>query len=72
MNPELSLVPDHKEVLDQTMCVTTADFMGTLDQTIKSWKQWIMQVLQGLVDLEMTGEIELVNHQDVEVMILEW
>ena len=30
-----------------------------------------MQVLQGLEDLEMTGEIELVNRQEVEVVILE-
>ena len=72
MNPELSLVPDHKEVLDQTMCVTTADFKGTLYQIVKSWEQWIMQVLQGLEDLEMTGEIGLVNHQEVEVVIPEW
>ena len=28
--------PDHKEVLDQTMCVTTAGFMGTLNQIVKS------------------------------------
>ena len=43
------------------MCVTTADFMGTFDQIVKSWEQWIMQVLQSLEDLEMTGEIGLVN-----------
>ena len=61
LNPKPSLVPDNKEVLDQTMCVTTADFKGTLDQIVKSWEQWIMQVLQGLKDLEMTGEIGLVN-----------
>ena len=36
INPEPSLVPDHKEVLDQPMCVTTADFKGTLDQIVKS------------------------------------
>ena len=36
LNPEPSLVPDHKEVLDQPMCVTTADFKGTLDQIVKS------------------------------------
>ena len=30
-----------------------------------------MQVLQGLEDLEMTGEIGLVNRQEVEVVILE-
>ena len=34
------------------MCVTTVDFKGTLDQIIKSWEQWIMQMLQGLEDLE--------------------
>ena len=28
--------PRSQEVLDQTMCVTTADFMGTLDQIVKS------------------------------------
>ena len=44
------------------MCVTIADFMGTLDQIVKSWEQWIIQVLQGLKDLEMTGEIRLVNY----------
>ena len=54
------------------MCVTTVDFMGTLDQIVKSWEQWIMQVLQGLEDLEMTGEIELVNCQEVKVVIPEW
>ena len=54
------------------MCVTTTDFKGTLDQIVKNWEQWIMQVLQGLEDLEMTGEIGLVNHQKVEVMIPEW
>ena len=31
-----------------------------------------MQVLQGLEDLEMTGEIGLVNHQEIETVILEW
>ena len=72
LNPEPSLVPDHKEVLDQTMCVTTADFKGTLDQIIKSLEQWIMQVLQGLEDLEMTWEIGLVNRQEVEMVIPEW
>ena len=36
LNPEPSLVLNHKDVLDQTMCVTTADFMGTLDQIFKS------------------------------------
>ena len=30
-----------------------------------------MHVLQGLEDLEMTGEIELVNRQEVEVVIPE-
>ena len=72
LNPEPSLVPNHKEVLDQTMCVTTADFKGTLGQIVKSWEQWIMQVLQGLEDLEMTREIRLVNRQEVEMVIPEW
>ena len=36
LNPEPSLVLDHNEVLDQTMCVTTADFKGILDQIVKS------------------------------------
>ena len=54
------------------MCVTTTDFKGILDQIVKSWKQWITQVLQGLEDLEMTGEIGLVNRQEVEVVIPEW
>ena len=31
-----------------------------------------MQVLQGLEDLEMTGEIGLVNRQEVEMVISEW
>ena len=31
-----------------------------------------MQVLQGLEDLEMTGEIGLVNRQEVEVVIPKW
>ena len=30
-----------------------------------------MQVLQGLEDLEMTGEIGLVNYQEVKVVIPE-
>ena len=72
LNPKPSLVPDHKEILDQPMCVTTADFKGTLDQIVKSWEQWIMQVLQGLEDLEMIEEIGLVNRQEVEVVIPEW
>ena len=72
LNPEPSLIPEHREVLDQTMCVTTADFMGTLNQIVKSWEQWTMQVLQDLEDLEMTREIRLVNRQEVEVMIPEW
>ena len=54
------------------MCVTTADFKGTLDQIVKSWEQWIMQVLQSLEDLEMIEEIGLVNCQEVEVVIPEW
>ena len=53
------------------MCVTIADFKGTLDQIVKSWEQWIIQVLQGLKDLEMTGEIGLVNYQEVKVVIPE-
>ena len=35
LNPKPSLVPDHKEVLDQIMCVTTTDFKGTLNQIVK-------------------------------------
>ena len=54
------------------MCVTTTEFKGTPDQIVKSWEQWIMQVLQGLEDLEMTGEIGLVNRQEVEMVISEW
>ena len=61
MNLEPSLVLNHKEVLDQTMCVTIADFKGILDQIVKSWEQWVMQVLQGLDDREMIVEIGLVN-----------
>ena len=44
------------------MCVTIADFKGILNQIVKSWEQSIVQLLQGHEDLEMTGEIELVNH----------
>ena len=54
------------------MCVTIADFMGTFDKIVKSWERWIMQVLQGLEELEMTREIGLVNRQEVEVVIPEW
>ena len=72
LNPEPSLIPDHKEVLNRTMCVTTADFKGTLDQIVKNWEQWIKQVLQGLEDLEMTGEIGLMNRQEVKMVISEW
>ena len=31
-----------------------------------------MQLLQGHEDLEMIGEIGLVNHQEIEMVILEW
>ena len=31
-----------------------------------------MQVLQGLEDLKLTGEIGLVNHQEVKMVIPEW
>ena len=31
-----------------------------------------MQLLQGHEDLEMTGEIGLVNHQEIEMVNLEW
>ena len=72
LNPKPSLILDHKGVLDQTICVTTADFKGILDQIVKRWEQWIMQVLQGLEDLEMIGEIRLKNHQEVEMVIPEW
>ena len=72
LNPKPSLILDHKGVLDQTICVTTADFKGILDQIVKHWEQWIMQVLQGLEDLEMIGEIRLKNHQEVEMVIPEW
>ena len=36
LNPEPSLVHDHKEVLDRIMCVITADFKGIPDQIVKS------------------------------------
>ena len=36
LNPKPSLVHDHKEALDRTMCVITADFKGILDQIAKS------------------------------------
>ena len=49
--------PQSQEVLDQPMSVTTVDYKGTLDQIVKSWEQWIMQVVKGLEDLEMTGEL---------------
>ena len=54
------------------MCVITADFKGILDQIVKSWEQKLVQLLKGHEDLEMIEEIGLVNHQEVEVMILEW
>ena len=54
------------------MCVTTTDFKDMLDQIVKSWEQSIVQLLQGHEDLEMTGEIGLVNHQDIKMVILEW
>ena len=54
------------------MCVTTTNFKVTLNQIVKIWEQWIMQVLQGLEDLGMTGEIGLVNRQEVEMVIPEW
>ena len=72
LNPEPSLVHEYKEVLDGTMYVITVDFKGILDQIVKSWEQWIMQLLQGHEDLEMTGEIGLVNHQEIKVVISEW
>ena len=54
------------------MCVTTADFKGTLDQIVKIWEQSIVQLLQGHENLEMTGEIGLVNRQEVKVVIPKW
>ena len=36
LNLKPSLVHDHKEVLDRTMCVITADFKGIPDQIVKS------------------------------------
>ena len=72
LNPEPSLVHNHKEVLDRTMCVTTADFKGILNKIVKSWEQSIVQLLQGHEDLEMTGEIGLVNHQEIEMVIPKW
>ena len=36
LNHEPSLIHDHKEVLDQTMCVITADFKGIPDQIVNS------------------------------------
>ena len=57
--------PRSQKSLDQPMCVTTTDFKGTLDQIVKSWEQWIMQVLQGLEDLGALAH-------EVEVMIPEW
>ena len=36
LNPKPSLVHNHKEVLDRTMCAITADFKGILSQIIKS------------------------------------
>ena len=71
LNPEPSLVHDHKEVLVRTMCVITADFKGIPDQIVKSREQSIVQLLQGHEDLEMTGEIGLVNHQEIEMVIPE-
>ena len=52
-----SLVHDHKEVLDQLMCVIIADFKGILDQIAKTWEQRIVQLLKGHEDLEMIEEI---------------
>ena len=71
LNLEPSLVHDHKEVLDQTMCVIIEDFKGIPDEIVKSWEQSIVQLLQGHENLEMTGEIGLVNHQEIEMVILE-
>ena len=72
LNPEPSLVHDHKEVLDRTMCVITMDFKGIPDQIVKIWEQSIVQLLQGHENLEMTGEIGLVNHQEIEMVIPKW
>ena len=71
LNPEPSLVHDHKEVLDQIMCVIIADFKGILDQIVKSWEQRIVQLLKGHEDLEMIEEIGLVNHQEIKTVIPE-
>ena len=51
------------------MCVITADFKGIPDQIVKRREQSIVQLLQGHEDLEMTGEIGLVNHQEIEMVI---
>ena len=71
LNLEPSLVHDHKEVLDQIMCVIIADFKGILDQIVKSWEQRIVQLLKGHEDLEMIEEIGLVNHQEIKTVIPE-
>ena len=52
-----SLVHDHKEVLDQLMCVIIADFKGILDQIAKGWEQRIVQLLKDHEDLEMIEEL---------------
>ena len=72
----LNLVPshahDHKEVLDQLMCVIIADFKGILDQIAKSWVQRIVQLLKGHEDLEMIEEIGQVNNLEIKMVIPEW
>ena len=66
LNLEPSLINDHKEVLDQLMCVIIVDFKGILDQIAKSWERRIVQLLKGHEDLEMIEEIGQENHREIK------
>ena len=66
-----SHVHDHKEVLDQLMCVIIADFKGIFDQIAKSREQRIVQLLKGHEDLGMIEEIGQVNNLEIKMVIPE-
>ena len=69
LKPEQNLFHNHKEVLERTMCVITADFKGTPDPIVISWEHWEVQVIKGQ---EMTRGLGLLSCQEIEMVISEW
>ena len=72
LKPEQNFFNDCKEVLERTMCVITADFKSTPDPIVISWEHWGMLVIKGHEGQEMTRELGLLSHQEIEMVIPEW